>query len=72
MSIAPNELKTAIIMCKRATCSGEESLAVAVTIQALEAEYKALVEPTPPKKDDAEKPKAPKSPPKPKRKPRGK
>jgi len=41
MSIGPNECKTAIIMCKRASCTGEESLAVAQAILALEAEYKA-------------------------------
>lgn len=37
----PNEIKTAIIMCKRASCSGEESLAVAQSILGLEELYKA-------------------------------
>ena len=71
MAIGPNELKTAIIMCKRASCSGEESLAVAQTIITLEAEYKAAVQP-PEKKDGDKEPKAPETPPKQKRKPRGK
>jgi len=41
MTIGPNELRTAIVMTKRANCSGEESLAVAQAILALEEEYKA-------------------------------
>ena len=66
MAIGPNELKTAIIMCKRASCSGEESLAVAQTIIALEKEYSELAQP-------AKNQEAPKKPPsKQKRKPRGK
>ncbi len=49
--LGPNELKTAIIMCKRASCSGEESLAVAQAILGLEEQFKALTEPKPaPKK----------------------
>jgi hypothetical protein len=44
MSIGPNELKTAIILCKRASCTGEESLAAAQAILALEAEFKAQAE----------------------------
>ena len=43
--IGPNELKTAIIMCKRASCTGEESLAVAQAILALEEAFKAAVAP---------------------------
>jgi hypothetical protein len=42
MALGPNECKTAIIMCKRANCTGEESLAVAQAILALEAQYKEL------------------------------
>lgn len=35
-------LKVAIVMINRAPCKGEESLGVAVTLQALQAEYQAL------------------------------
>ena len=44
MPLGPNEVKTAVIMCKRAQCSGEESLAVAQTIIALEQLLQALME----------------------------
>ena len=54
MSIGANECKTAIIMCKRATCSGEESLAVAQAILALEAEYKRAIAPPQPEDDKAD------------------
>ena len=47
--IGPNELKTAIIMCKRASCTGEESLAVAQAILALEESYNAQTKAKPKK-----------------------
>lgn len=42
MSLNAEEIKVAIIMMKRASCSGEESGAVATVIMKLEQEYLAL------------------------------
>ena len=54
MALGPNEIKTAIIMCKRASCSGEESLAVAQTILALEEAFEQMT--TPPEKEPKKEP----------------
>lgn len=37
-----DQLRIAIIMCKRASCSGEEAMGAALTIRALENEYNIL------------------------------
>ena len=42
MALKPNEIATAIILCKRANLRGEEALAAVQAISALEREY-ALV-----------------------------
>lgn len=42
--LSANNLKTAMIMCKRASCTGEESLEVAQTILAIESDLRAAME----------------------------
>ena len=52
--LTPDTIRTAIIMVKRAQCSGEESLKVADCIRALEGIFNAFVEAQ--QKEDAKKP----------------
>lgn len=52
--LTPEDIKVAVVMMKRATCTGEESGAVAVVIQKLVQEYERLVRPPQAKTDEQE------------------
>lgn len=44
MEINADVLRTAIVMIRRATCTGEEAAPVAITLEVLGREYKRLTE----------------------------